>query len=341
MANRALIEALSGAPVGRGRAFAAAGLDPAGTAVIRRNAAIREAKRKAHQEGSGPTFTEKALRSVGQAYLGPIGMAEPFVHDSADTPTELRAPSNMTTYGHSAERRTQQREELMGEDVPGYAKSYSTVQGKLPGYAPMIDAAGAFSGRGAAMNALSAALMLAAAPAGPAAASESATADLAARGVDFGVREAGAAAAANAGRAGAARMLGTGAGAFAPDLLTGPAARNPYSRAGVSAAASLGTSLLEPSAAVGKGADLGVLGDTLFAPASLVPEGVRESIGSLGRSTLGALPNVATTSRDVLGALQAQRRSRFRALLRGGQQAVGNQVADPFGLIPDVSGGFR
>jgi hypothetical protein len=249
-------------------------------------------------------------------------MVEPFVHDSADTPDAVRLPSNATPYGQSAEHRTQQREQLMGEDVPGYAKSYSEAQGALPGYAPMIDDAGAFSGRGAGMNALSVALLLAAAPAVPAAGASTA-------------------AAADAAQAGAARTGGVIAGSYAPKALTGGASRNPYSRAGVSAGASLGTSLLEPAAAVPHAIDFGVARDVLFAPASLVPQAGREAVGAVGRSVLDALPNVAGTSRDVLGALQAQRRSRFRALMRGTVPMASSQVSDPFNLIPDIGGGIR
>ena len=84
---------------------------------------------------------------------------------------------------------------------------------------------------------------------------------------------------------------------------------------------------------------LGDIGDVLRAPGSLAPDMGEGVVADLGRSTVGALPTVGGTSQDLAATLAAQKRSRFRRLMRRASAPPLARVPDPFGVIPDRIGG--
>lgn len=311
-ASRAVIEALTGAPLTRSAQFAAAGLDPAGTAPIREKAAIRRAKEKAHSAG-GMKVTERistglanagaTLTATGNPYAAALAGAEGAVRDPKNDPDVVRAARLTQITGPTAEQATQQREELLGEPAPGYMGSALNVAGMYPGRSPMVKDTGDFDARAAGVNAISASLgALGGAMVGPAA------------------------------------TAGGIAGSKGAGVLADEHAKNPYVNIGAKAVGgavggSVAGGLFDPEIpdSVFPGSE--ALRTTLKFPGSLVPEGAREAIGGVGRSTLDALPTAASTSTDVLRSLAAQRRGRFRALLAGMNATPSAPVSDPFGNL--------
>ena len=326
--RRALIEMLSGAPVSRGAPFRAAGLDPEGAMGIRRMANRRRAIEEAKDEGGSASFGEKLMASVGQAYGGPYAMAEPFVRDPGKDPGPLRSARATNPYGASAENRAQEREALRGEKTPGALSTQTRVVGRLPGYGPMLED-GQVSPLGVGKNVLAVLLMLAGLPPGAREAQAGATA--------AGATAAEASAAASSAATGQAAYLGSqAAGAALPEVLPDRVQDDPYSMAAINAALSTGTNA---AGATGNSNLLGDLGNVLRAPGSLAPDMGEGVVADLGRSTVGALPTVGGTSQDLAATLAAQKRSRFRRLMRRASAPPLARVPDPFGVIPDRIGG--
>lgn len=304
MARRlALIEALSGAPVDPGGAFARAGLDPEAALRIRHEKRRREAEERARDEGRGASIAEKGLASVGQAFGGPLAMAEPFLRDSSRDPDPVRALRATSPYGASSEGRGIQREALRGEETPYLTRGVSSATRYAPGYAPMLTDSGELSGLGIGANALALALLAAGVPSGPAPGYAATTA----------------------------------AGSALPRALPERIREDPYATAGAQALLSAGGGVLTPNTP--PAVDLGTLGTTLRAPGSLVPSLGEGGLAQFGDDIVKALPTVGGTSRDVMQMLASQRRSRFRRLMAAAQQPPLAGVADPFNLLPDRIGG--
>lgn len=298
----ALIEALSGAPVGPGSALEAAGFTTEGAAQVERRKRRREAEERARDEGSSPSLPEKVMASLGQSYGGPAAMAEPFLRDSSRDPDPMRALRAGNPYGASAEGRGMQREALRGEETPYLTRGVSSTTRYAPGYSPMLTDSGEFSALGAGSNALAALLLAAGVPSGP-----------------------------------APGYAGSVAGSAAlPRALPESIREDPYKTAGAQAIFTAGAGAITPNAP--PAVDLGDLGTVLRAPGSLVPDLGEGFAADFGQDVVNALPTVGGTSRDVMGMLANERRSRFRRLMQSIKGGPLAGVPDPLGLIPEAIG---
>lgn len=309
VARRGVIEALTGVPMTRASRFAAVGLDPQGVQVLLDKVAHRKAVEKAKSEGRpggvGRISTAladagMALEHTGNPYIAAYAGAYGAAHDPKNDPAPLRAARLTQPTGTTSERDTQNREALNQENTPRGLETSTNLVSDLPGRRPMVTGTGEFDYKTAGVNAIASLL----AALGGAAVGPGATA-------------------------------GSIAGGEAAKPIAERHAKNPYVRAGWEAAGSaVGGAIggaVDPEIPETNFPGSDTLRTALHAPASFLPD-----LGKFGNKVAGALPNVASTSMDVLNTLAAQRRQKFRALLMGIQHNPQQSIADPFGVIPDL-----
>lgn len=307
MSRRSFIEALAGVPLTNAAKFEAVGLDPQGSAPLRRQAAYRRAKEEAEDAADGMDFGQKLLRSIGGAPFGPIGMIDPWVSDEG-TPG-VREASASNPYGHAGEQGRVEQARLRGENPGGASALYGATRAL-----PFVTAlSGAVTPSGIDPSAVGRGALQAV--------GALATAGLASGGAFAGGQLGG-----TAGRLAEERgVRGAGTvGSVAGSVVGGAANTAP---------------VIDTSGPQGFQAPASVLrhaGDVYGFPGSVVPSAGDSAAGRAVGASVDALPTVGSSSADLLAAQAQRRRGRFKALMRGVMAPRPRGVSDPFGLIPQI-----
>lgn len=278
------------------------GLNPEALARKKQGDYVAHQKSEARDAGGGMSLGSKVFKSVGGAAMGPLGMALPFMSKNGSTPVDA-SYSLAGPYGHAGQRGVLEGQALQGQSPSGPLSSLQAATGFLPGYTAFGGAITpqGVSPEGLGVGALTGALMA----------------------VGAGLAS------------GAGGYLGGQAGGAIGSRVAPHYSKSPYAglvggSIGGGLGGSIGSALTPQITPAGQ--PLGALGEALQLPSNLIPNMSGDGLGATFVNNLKSnLPNVGTTSRDVLSGLNMKNQMKIQQKLAAARAPVPKQTA-LFGL---------